>query len=54
MLRASHVPIPGRKPLHDHAGGALRDSVADRNKHKTVHAELLQRLLDAEGRERTS
>jgi hypothetical protein len=51
MLRASHVLIPGRKPLHDHAGGDLRDSVADRNKHKT---ELLQCLLDAEGKERTS
>jgi general secretion pathway protein A len=49
--------------LHDHAGGALRDidrlataalREAARKKRKTVDAETLQRLLDAEGREATS
>jgi general secretion pathway protein A len=49
--------------LHDHAGGALRDidrlataalREAARKKRKTVDAETLQRVLDAEGRETTS
>jgi len=46
--------------LHEHAGGAMRDidrlataalREAARNKHKTVDAETLQRVLAAEGRE---
>jgi general secretion pathway protein A len=49
--------------LHDQAGGALRDidrlataalREAARKKRKTVDAETLQRVLDAEGREATS
>ena len=49
--------------LHEHADGALRDidrlataalREAARNKKKTVDAEILQRVLDAEAREPTS
>jgi type II secretory pathway predicted ATPase ExeA len=49
--------------LHDHAGGALRNidrlataalREAARKKRKTVDAETLQRVLDAEGKETTS
>ena len=48
--------------LHDHAGGALRDidrlataalRDAARKKRKTVDADTLQRILDAEGKEAT-
>jgi type II secretory pathway predicted ATPase ExeA len=48
--------------LHDHAGGALRDidrlataalREAARKKRKTVDADTLQRILDAEGKEDT-
>src|SRR5262249_56832668 len=49
--------------LHEHAGGALRDldrlataalREAARKKRKTVDAETLQRVLDADGKEATS
>jgi hypothetical protein len=54
MLRPSHVSIPVCVPLHDHAGGARCDIVANRNERQTIDARLPHLPLDAEGRERTS